>query len=140
MEYQVVANPTEQDIMDVRGGLRTFNDPFVEHLNELQMAVFVLDENGQRRGGIVSRFWGNWMHILFLWIDPALKGEGVGKTLMQKMETEAVGKGCKAAMVDTFSFQARPFYESMGYHNQMTLDAFPGDEHQLHFLTKKLVG
>lgn len=138
MEYQIVVNPSEQDIQDVRGGLRVFNDPFVDHINETQMAVFVVDESGKRRGGVVSRLWGNWMHVLYLWVDPAFKGKGVGRQLMHKMEAVAIAQGCHSAMVDTFSFQAKPFYEKLGYRNQMTLDAFPGDEHQLHFLTKSL--
>ncbi|MGF1770429.1 GNAT family N-acetyltransferase [Enterovibrio makurazakiensis] len=139
MEYQIVANPTEQDIQDVRAGLRAFNDPFVEHLKETQIGIFALDENGVRMGGIISRLWGNWMHILYLWVDPSLSGQGVGTELMQRMEALAIEQGCKSAMVDTFSFQAKPFYEKKGYQNRMTLNDFPADEQALHFLTKSLV-
>lgn len=138
MQYQVVYQPNAQDVLDVREGLRHFNEPFVSHLKETEVAVYALDEKGERIGGVISRLWGNWMHVLYLWIDPAYTGKGIGSDLMVKVEAEAVSFGCKTVMVDTFSFQARPFYEKLGYQCQMTIDDVPGDGDELHFLTKRL--
>lgn len=34
---------------------------------------------------------------------------------MKRAELYAVERGCTNAFLDTFSFQARPFYEKLGY-------------------------
>ncbi|WP_394208779.1 GNAT family N-acetyltransferase [Enterovibrio calviensis] len=135
MNYQIVVDPSKQDIDDVLVGLRAFNDPFVDHIKETHIGMYAVDEKGIRVGGIVSRLWGNWMYIRFLWVEPSLSGKGIGQTLMEKMEAYAIEQGCHSSMVDTFSFQAKPFYEKLGYECKMSLDEYP-IEHQLHFLTK----
>jgi hypothetical protein len=40
--------------------------------------------------------------------------------------------------VDTFSFQALPFYQKQGYQQQMSLPDFPQTGMQRHDLTKTL--
>ena len=44
---------------------------------------------------------------------------------MQAMEAEAIRRGCRGAYLDTFSYQARPFYERLGYEVFGTLDDYP---------------
>ncbi|MBE1275685.1 GNAT family N-acetyltransferase [Enterovibrio baiacu] len=138
MEFHIVNDPNADDIMDVRRGLIAFNDPFVEDAQDIDVGVYAVDDAGKRVGGIVSKIWGNWMYIRFLWVDPALSGSGLGTQLMKRMEDYAIAQGCHSAWVDTLSFQAKPFYEKCGYQCQMTLNDYPV-AHQLHFLTKKLV-
>jgi hypothetical protein len=43
---------------------------------------------------------------------------------MAAAETEGRRRGCSAVWLDTFEFQARPFYEKLGYRLFGTLD-FP---------------
>lgn len=42
--------------------------------------------------------------------------------------------------MDTFSFQALPFYLKQGYQQQITLPDFPQTGMQRHYLTKTLKG
>jgi hypothetical protein len=51
-------------------------------------------------------------------------------------EKEGVLKGCIHGLVDTFSFQALPFYEKQGYILQMSLPDFPKVGSQRHYLVK----
>jgi GNAT superfamily N-acetyltransferase len=44
-----------------------------------------------------------------------LRRRGVGRELMAYAETRVVERGCHSALLDTFSFQARAFYEKLGY-------------------------
>jgi hypothetical protein len=53
------------------------------------------------------------------------------------IEDEAVKCRCKHIDLDTFSFQARPFYEKNGYTVFATLDNCP-EGHSKHFLKKDL--
>jgi hypothetical protein len=51
-------------------------------------------------------------------------------------EDEARALGCVGVWLDTFSFQARGFYERHGYEVFGTLDEFPAP-HQRFFLRKR---
>jgi len=50
-----------------------------------------------------------------MWVSEAVRGQGAGTELMNRFEKEAQRRGCTLAYLDTFSFQARPFYEKRGY-------------------------
>jgi len=64
--------------------------------------------------------------------DMALAGK-----LMKRAELYAVELGCTDAFLDTFSFQARPFYEKLGYRVFGMLENHPAG-HQHYFMTKQL--
>ncbi|HEM8707184.1 TPA: GNAT family N-acetyltransferase [Enterobacter hormaechei] len=65
-------------------------------------------------------------------------GNGRGKPAIKTAEEEARRKGCRHALVDTVSFQARPFYEKQGYQVQMSLQDYPYQGMQRHYLSKNL--
>lgn len=44
---------------------------------------------------------------------------------MAMAEAEAIVRGCHGAWLDTFEFQARPFYEHLGYNCFGTLPEYP---------------
>ena len=58
---------------------------------------------------------------------------------MDDLESVAVRRGCTHAHLDTFSYQARPFYERRGYSVFGTLDDYPPG-HQRFFMAKRLSG
>ncbi len=71
------------------------------------------------RGNIIGGLWGStgygWLFIQLLVVPAPARGNGVGTQLMQLAEREARMRGCHGAWLDTFEFQARPFYERLGY-------------------------
>ncbi len=78
-----------------------------------------------------------WVDLLF--VPESMRGIGIGRELMSKAEAEATRRGCRAVVLDTFSFQARGFYERLGYSVFGTLnDCPPG--HSRFYLTKRLDG
>lgn len=72
-----------------------------------------------------------------MWVHAELRGRGLGRHLMEMAEQEGRRLGCHGAYLDTFSFQARPFYERCGYEVFGVLERFP-DEHQRYFMRKRL--
>jgi len=44
---------------------------------------------------------------------------------MKRAEAEAIARGCRGAWLDTFAFQARPFYEQLGYTCFGELNDYP---------------
>lgn len=88
-------------------------------------------------GTIAGGFWGatmfEWMHVGLLFVPESLRGQGVGSALMATAEDEARKRGCRGGFVDTFSFQAGPFYEKLGYTRFGTLEDYPPGHSQLYF-------
>ncbi|GAB2661847.1 GNAT family N-acetyltransferase [Vibrio panuliri] len=137
MEYKLDIEPSDSDINEVRGGLIQHNTPFLQGIPKSQVGYYAI-EGESKVGGVIADIWGNWLLIKFLWVDESVRGKAVGSELLQLLESHAVSEGCKSALVDTLSFQAKPFYEKQGYKCQMVLENYPMDS-SLSFLTKSLV-
>jgi GNAT superfamily N-acetyltransferase len=99
------------------------------------VAFFLKDANGEVLGGLLGNIWAGWLHVGTLGVVAPMRGKGYGRQLMQRAEAYAIERECTDAFLDTFSFQARPFYEKLGYRVFGTLAEHPrGHEH--YFLTK----
>ncbi len=102
-----------------------------------RLTVFVRDETGAIVGGLLGdTFWG-WLYVSILWVDERLRGQGYGRTLLTTAEQEAIARGCHHALLDTMSFQARPFYEKLGYTVFGELHDIPVG-HSRYYLQKPL--
>ncbi|MDD4904103.1 MAG: GNAT family N-acetyltransferase [Candidatus Bipolaricaulis sp.] len=113
----------------------------LEHCGPIELGrivrVLLRDPGGKVVGGIDGLAFGGWVYIKIMWVAPALRNQGHGGRLLAQLEKEAVRLGCRNAHVDTYSFEARPFYQKHGYEVFATLDEFPPG-HQKHFLRKRL--
>ncbi|PJG60676.1 GNAT family N-acetyltransferase [Aeromonas cavernicola] len=133
----IVQNPSQDDIAFLRDSLIDTNREFVGAQLRRPLAVFQQDQQHNRIGGCSGHTYGNWLYIEYLWVASSQRGSGVGGQLLAAMEQAALERGCRFALLDTFSFQAQPFYEKKGYQTVMTLTEFP-IHHQRHYLTKQL--
>lgn len=101
------------------------------------VAVLLKDEQGAVIGGLWGRTAWGWLHMDTLFVPETLRRSGLGARLVRMAEQEAERRGCRGAWLDTFSFQARGFYERLGYRVFGTIpDQPPG--HARHFLAKPL--
>lgn len=118
-------------------GLTAFNAAFVGPHGYKPLSLVVRrEEAGEPVGGAFGWCYGAWFFLHYLFLPEDLRGEGLGASLLARLEDEAKARGCIGAHVDTFSFQARPFYEAQGYRVFGTIaDQPPG--HARHFLFKR---
>jgi GNAT superfamily N-acetyltransferase len=88
-------------------------------------------------GGVIGGFWGctmfEWLHVQMLFVPETMRGRGVGSALMMEAETKARERGCGGVLVDTFSFQAGPFYRKLGFTMFGALDHYPPGHKRLYF-------
>jgi len=102
--------------------------------------LLVIPINGDK-GVVIGGLWGVsafcWLHLEMLFVPESARGQGIGSALLAAAETEAKNRGCLGIYVDTFSFQAAPFYEKMGYSTFGVLDDCPPGHHR-RFLQKRL--
>jgi GNAT superfamily N-acetyltransferase len=101
-------------------------------------ANFVLrSARGELLGGLLGMIWGGWLQVGTLWVVEVLRGQGHGSALLAAAEDYARARGCIGVCLDTFSFQARPFYERHGYVVIGTQKDYPPG-YARHFMEKRL--
>lgn len=91
---------------------------------------------------IIGGLWGStaygYLHVDMLIVPEMMRRRGIGARLMRDAEQEARQRGCRGAYLETFDFQAREFYEKLGYSVFGQLDDTPPG-HRRYFLKKPLV-
>ncbi len=125
------------DIQAVHNGLRAYNVDRIGDPGELPMHVFLRDATGQIVGGLSGHIKWKWLYVAKLWVSDGYRSAGAGTRLMEEAERFAREHGATDAYLDTFGYQARPFYERLGYRLFGTLEGFPPGSCQ-YFLTKSL--
>ncbi|HEX4924822.1 MAG TPA: GNAT family N-acetyltransferase [Bdellovibrionales bacterium] len=103
------------------------------------LTVTLKDGEGRMAGGLTGHTAWGWLFVKLFWVSETHRGQGLGTRLLEAAEREARARGCEHVWLDTFSFQARGFYEKHGYRIFGTLDDYPRG-HRRHFLHKKLEG
>ena len=119
-------------------GLLAFNETRLGPADDQPVKFVARDADGNVVGGILGHTRWRWLYIAKLWIDATVRGQGIGTKLMAAAEELARSRGCTDVSLDTFDFQARPFYEKLGYELFGTLEGFPPDSRQF-YLRKSLI-
>lgn len=57
-----------------------------------EINLYLKDDQGQVRGGIISEVCWNWLEIIYLMIDEELRGTGYGTELLVEVEKIALEK------------------------------------------------
>jgi GNAT superfamily N-acetyltransferase len=83
------------------------------------------DEAGSIVAGISGFIWGGCCLISYLWVAEDLRGKGLGGAMLEALETSAIEKGCKIALLSSHSFQSPNFYERMGYEKRAIIQDYP---------------
>ena len=117
-------------------GLLAFNEAWIGPSDERPVRFVARDELGVV-GGLLGHTRWNWLYVAKLWVDERGRGQGIGTRLLIAAEELARSRGCTDASLDTFEYQARPFYEKLGYELFGTLDGYPPGYRQF-YLRKRL--
>lgn len=132
----VEKNPATRDRDFIDDQLGSYNAPFLQDDRYEYFGLFVRDETGAIRGGLVGYLYAGWLFINQLWVHADHRRTGIGSFFMAEAERRAIGFGCHSSFVDTFSFQGPNFYPRFGYEVFGTLD-YPPD-HKRIFFQKRL--
>lgn len=139
LDIVLTLDPEPADEAVVRDGLRVYNKAMGGPTGYQPISIMLVDENGTRIGGLTGRALYDWLFVELFHIPEALRGQGHGRRLMQKAEAFARERGLIGIWLDTFDFQARPFYEKLGFTVFGTLEDHPRDGNR-YFLKKRLDG
>lgn len=118
---------------DVRPELDAFLEEQIYQFNAGATAIHdgcllnasINDEAGRIVAGLTGHTWGGCCVITRLWVDASVRGTGIGTSLMEAAEREAIRRRCQQIMLSTHSFQAPSFYERLGFRRLAVIPNYP---------------
>jgi GNAT superfamily N-acetyltransferase len=129
------ADSERQALVDL---LVNYNASRVGEQRVRQYALLLREpQNAEIVGGLYAYLFYDWLSIELLIVPDRYRGHGFGTELMQRAERYAIDAGCVGIWLNTFSFQARGFYERLGYEVFASLEQHPRGA-QRFFLRKQL--
>jgi GNAT superfamily N-acetyltransferase len=135
----VPEEPDPADRSAILSGLAAYNREHADLGHSGPLAVLLKDAVGATIGGLWGATLFRWLNIELVFVPEAMRGASVGTALLGKAESLAAERGCVGAALDTYVFQARGFYEKLGYSVVGTIaDCPPGGER--YFLQKRFRG
>ena len=115
IDIQQREQPSEEDIEYISRQFRAYNDRQSGVFPSRELHLFAYAPDGQIVGGLAgSIFWG-WLHVDTLWVAEPYRKHGLGTSLMDQAEAEAITMGVHQAFLESTDFQAVGFYKKRGY-------------------------
>ncbi len=131
-------NPTPEMRKAIVDPLISFNRAQVGSFEYQALAILIQHPQTDE---ILGGLWGGsqlaQLHIDLLFIPESMRGDGLGREILTQAEAEAIKRACRVCWLDTYSFQARGFYERLGYRVFGTLENCPPG-HARYWLKKTL--
>lgn len=129
---------------EIHEQIKSFNDATSEAHRQARkpgsvrtLHVLLRDSNGNLKGGLIADTYWNWLDVEDFWLEEGQRGRGLGRRMLDAAEQEAIRRGCQHVKLETFSFQAREFYEKCGYRVVGLLDDYPPGQ-RFYWMTKDL--
>ena len=135
LKFTAKENPSSEEIEELRTGLRSYNDQFNEGYPRKKIIHQVRNEEEKLVGGIYGEVSWGWLYIELLWVDDSVRGSGLGSKLIKNIELSADNYNVSGYYLSTTTFQARNFYEKMGYEVCGEIEGFPPG-HSNYFMKK----
>jgi len=136
LSFETTDEPPREACDVLLQGLLTMNEPMLGPRDARPLGVFAR-ANGALYGGLVGESARGMLYVDLLWVRPERRGEGLGSRLLGLAEAEGKARGCRGVWLDTYDYQARPFYERHGYTVFGELGGF-ANGHVRFFMSKAL--
>ena len=119
MPTNPIIEVSDHDIPEERAliedALRAYNASSAPPSNYLPLHIALKDSARTVIGGLTGHSSYEWLFIHLLIVPESHRGKGWGRKLMQQAEQVARTRKLTGIWLDTFDFQARPFYEKLGF-------------------------
>jgi len=137
MKVALEEDADDQILRGLMDGMRAFNVAAVPGLKSHKIVAAIRGDDGALHGGVIGRMAGDSVYMEIVYNDDAVRGTGLGRETMKLVEDRARELGAREAWLYTMSFQAKPFYEKLGYTQFAELPWLNG-KHARHFMRKDL--
>ena len=117
---------TEAEQAVVAEGFRAHTDELgAPHYEKQRLKWICRDDQGELRAVLTADVLWDWVYIDELWVSSELRGQGVGKNLVSRVEQYAMSEKLKGIWLWTQSWQAVDFYSKLGFVEFARFDDFP---------------
>lgn len=112
----VAEDPSPEDVRAIVAALDVYNHANSGMTDQPGFAVIIRDpETRLAVGGVYAVDGYGWAFVRYLAVPDEYRAMGLGRRLMDEAERIARARGYIGMWLDTFEFQARPFYEKLGF-------------------------
>jgi GNAT superfamily N-acetyltransferase len=120
-------------------GYRRYSEPYMHGADILSgdFYLYAIEKNSKEVIGGVMGSLGKYMRLRYVWIKDNCRSQGIGRKLLEKIEEFARSKGSRFILLNTYEFQAKPFYEKIGYKCIGTIPKWI-EGYDCHFMRKEL--
>ena len=112
---RIVGNAAKEAAGPILAGLIDYEEKTAGDSGWETFTFALEDDTGVVVGGLHGECLFGWTFVRYLYVPETLRGTGAGSRLMAEAEAFARERGTIGVWLDTFAFQARGFYEKLGY-------------------------
>ncbi|KTC89197.1 GNAT family N-acetyltransferase [Legionella cincinnatiensis] len=97
-------------------GLKSYNEEMIGAYNHAPFTLYIKSiDKGIVLAGCYGDITRDNCYVDCIWVHPNSRKKGLGHNLMEKLEVFARQKNCQVITIETAEFQAKSFYEQLGY-------------------------
>lgn len=117
--------------------MNAYDESKIEPYNCYPYTIFIKRNDAKIIAGLYGDIFGTICRIECLWVEEKRRHQGLGTKLFNELEKFAISKNCKILQLYTTEFQAKEFYEKIGFSIAAILEnAFMG--HSVYTMRKPL--
>ena len=106
---------TEEQAEDIEERLEAFDESYITYKMDGEIRIGIEDD-GKLVAGLdacVTNF--KVLYVSTVFVDEEYRRKGLGARLMREMEKRAADMGVNNIRLDTYDWQGKEFYETLGY-------------------------
>ena len=141
MPYEIIRAPDPgAAYAPIWAHLLAFNQTVAPDADGVPFALTLCNgDSAEVHGGLWAlSLWGSF-YVALVVVPPESRDRGLGRSLMGQAEAEARTQNCRIMWLDTYAFQARAFYERLGFKVFGQIDG-PPPIFPRYFMKKDLTG
>ena len=106
---------TEEQAEDIEERLEAFDESYITYKMDGEIQIGIEDD-GKLVAGLdacITNF--KILYVSTVFVDEEYRRKGLGARLMREMEKRAAAMGVNMIRLDTYDWQGKEFYETLGY-------------------------
>ena len=106
---------TEEQAEDIEERLEAFDESYITYKMDGEIQIGIEDD-GKLVAGLdacITNF--KILYVSTVFVDEEYRRKGLGARLMHEMEKRAASMGVNMIRLDTYDWQGKEFYETLGY-------------------------
>ena len=105
----------EEQVEDITERLDDFDESYITYKMDGEIQIGI-EDNGKLVAGLdacITNF--KILYVSTVFVDEDYRRKGLGARLMREMEKRAAAMGVNMIRLDTYDWQGKEFYETLGY-------------------------